>query len=350
MKKIILFIAKTFLVILLLFAGILGYFTLTDYHPTEKINLLEDSEPTLLEDSSFTILSWNIGYAGLGADMDFFYDGGKQVRCSREQTLENLKSIKHFLTLNKKIDFIQLQEVDVDAKRSYGINEKDSIGKLFPHYLSLFAYNYFVKYVPVPFSEPMGKVEAGLLSLSKFIPTEATRYPFPGNYDWPTSLFMLDRCFIASRYKMKNGKELMIVNTHNSAYDDGHLKQQQLDYLINFLQQELNKGNYFVVAGDWNQNPPGLDISKYNNYSDSDKFILSTIDKTLFPSDWQWIFDKNNATNRSNVKPYLKGKSGTTVLDFFLISPNLKSNFVVTIDLDFQNSDHQPVIMNFSIQ
>lgn len=35
----------------------------------------------------------NIGYAGLGDNMDFFYDGGRRVRDSRERTARNLKEI-----------------------------------------------------------------------------------------------------------------------------------------------------------------------------------------------------------------------------------------------------------------
>ncbi len=34
---------------------------------------------------------WNIGYCGLDASMDFFYDGGEQVRPSEEKVKENLE-------------------------------------------------------------------------------------------------------------------------------------------------------------------------------------------------------------------------------------------------------------------
>jgi len=282
--------------------------------------------------------------------MDFFYDGGTKTRDTEERTLENLHQIVDFISSQSNIDFMLLQEVDVEAKRSYYINERDSIEKYLPDYLSLYADNYLVKYVPVPISDPMGYVQAGLQFLSNYIPMESVRYSFPGNYSWPTSLFMLDRCFISNRYNLKNGKELIIINTHNSAFDDGALKKQQLEYLKQFLEIEYTKGNYFVVGGDWNQNPPGLDISKFGKHSNSENFQLSMLDKEIFPSDWQWIYDPNIATNRSNVKPYTKGETSITVLDFFLLSPNLKANFVTSIDLEFKNSDHQPIIMNFSIE
>ncbi|MBN2667727.1 MAG: endonuclease/exonuclease/phosphatase family protein [Bacteroidales bacterium] len=350
MKKIIKILFKIVIAVVVIIGGFLAYFTINDYQPEKEISLLDTSEFHKIKKTSYNILSWNIGYAGLGADMDFFYDGGKQVRTSYEKTLENLSSIKSVLENQRNVDFILLQEVDVQAKRSYYINEKDTLEKVLPNYLSIYADNYLVDFVPVPISEPMGAVKAGLLTMSTKVPMNATRYAFPGNYDWPTSLFMLDRCFIASRYRVEDGKDFIIINTHNSAFDDGSLKKQQLEYLKKFLEVEAENGNYFVVGGDWNQNPPGLNTDNFGKHSDSESFILSTLDRNIFPSNWQLVFDNEQATNRSNIKPYIKGETSTTVLDFFLVSPNIKVNFVSVVDLNFQNSDHQPIIMNFELQ
>jgi exonuclease III len=350
MKKILKYTLFLILGIILFLGGFLFYSTLSDFQPEPEILILEPSDYSSISDSAFTVMTWNLGYAGLGSDMDFFYDGGKQVRTSEENTKRNLNQIINFIQLQKNVDFFLFQEVDVQAKRSYYINQRDTIEKVLPEYLSLFAENYIVDFVPVPFTEPMGSVRAGLQTAGKYIPTQSTRYSFPGNFDWPTRIFELDRCFMVNRYQLVNGKELLIINTHNSAFDDGTLKRQHLDYLIAFLKKEAEKGNYFVVGGDWNQNPPGLDVSRFGNHSDSESFILSMIDKDLFPNKWVWAFDPSTPTNRSNVKPYEKGKSSTTVLDFFLLSPNLKVNFITAIDLNFENSDHQPVIMSFELK
>ena len=42
---------------------------------------------------SLKIVAWNIGYGGLGSNMDFFYDGGTRIRDTKARTLENLKGI-----------------------------------------------------------------------------------------------------------------------------------------------------------------------------------------------------------------------------------------------------------------
>lgn len=348
MKSLIKNILRLLLFILFVLIGFLLFSTFTDYQPIEKINLFKDSQVVNLKEKNFTIMTWNIGYAGLGSNMDFFYDGGKSVRDTKKRTLKNLKNITNFIASQNTVDFILLQEVDVDSKRTYYINERDSIENSKPNFLSLYANNYLVKFVPVPLTNPMGYVHGGLQTLSKSIPAESNRFSFPGNYDWPTSLFMLDRCFLSNRYQLFNNKELIVINTHNSAFDDGSLKNQQMEYLKIFVENEYSKGNYVVVGGDWNQNPPGLDPSKFGKYDESNKFKLSSIDQNFLPEGWQWVYDSELATNRSNVTPYEAGESSTTVLDYFLISPNLKANFVSTIDLEFKNSDHQPVFMNFT--
>ena len=92
-----------------------------------------------------------------------------------------------------------MQEVDKKSKRSYRINEYDSIKNAFTKYQSFFGKNYDVFLVPTPPLSPYGKVLSGLMSLSKFQAAEVVRHSFPGNYDFPKGLFMLDRCFLVKR-------------------------------------------------------------------------------------------------------------------------------------------------------
>lgn len=349
MKKTIKYVLLTFLLLLLFFAVFLIFATITDYQPKNKIILKKTDNYSQIIDSSFTIMTWNIGYAGLGADMDFFYDGGKQIRTSKKQTIENLKQITKLIKKQNDIDFFLFQEVDVKAKRTYYINESDSIKKAFPKYFNSYTDNFLVNYIPVPILEPLGSVKSGIQISSKQIPILSDRYNFPGNFDWPTRIFTLDRGFLVNRYKLIGGKELLIINTHNSAFDDGSLKLQQIKFLIDFLKSEVLKGNHFVVGGDWNQNPPEFDATNFITQLEGDTFKLSVLDKKLFPKNWNFNFDNTIATARSNVKPYQERISSTTILDFFLTSPGLKANFVKGIDLNFKNSDHQPVIMNFEI-
>ncbi|MGC9344958.1 MAG: hypothetical protein ACP5E3_19795, partial [Bacteroidales bacterium] len=208
----IIFAIALFLGVLILVA------TFSDYKPEEFATLRTYENPDILYPGQpLDVMIWNIGYSGLDASMDFFYDGGKQVRPSKENVTENLSAVKSFLLNNDSIEFFLLQEVDITSRRSYGINQYDSIRFLMDDYESFKAVNYDVFFVPLPVKNPMGRVLSGLQTLSRFKPVEARRYSFPGNYDWPKSLFMLDRCFLVTRYPLNNGKHLLIINTHNSA-------------------------------------------------------------------------------------------------------------------------------------
>ena len=71
---------------------------------------------------SLKIVTWNIGYGGLGSNMDFFYDGGTRIRDTKARTLENLEGV---LAEMKALDadIYLLQEVDECSRRTYRINE-----------------------------------------------------------------------------------------------------------------------------------------------------------------------------------------------------------------------------------
>jgi len=104
------------------------------------------------------LLTWNIGYACLDKEMDFFLDGGTKVITPENKCLENLNEIGNLLKRNDSIDFIFLQEVDRKSKRSYYLNEYDTIRNKLNDHFPFFAKNYDVFFVPKPILNPMGKV------------------------------------------------------------------------------------------------------------------------------------------------------------------------------------------------
>jgi endonuclease/exonuclease/phosphatase family metal-dependent hydrolase len=330
-----------------LFIVFLAYATLDNYTPPPEEVVFTREQQNPLSDSLFTMVTWNIGYAGLDSSMDFFYDGGEQVRPGKEEVTRNLEKIMQTLELFKGYNFILLQEVDKKSKRSYRTNMVAQIEKSFTNYHSSFGKNYDVAFVPVPPTEPMGKVVSGLQTLSVHPPAEVVRHSFPGNYAWPTSLFMLDRCFMVNRYPLTNGKELVVINTHNSAYDDGSLRQQQMEYMKGFLLAEYAGGNYVVVGGDWNQCPAGFTPAFSDDVFDRDD--LTYIEESYPDDAWTWAYDAFIPTNRRVMIPYTRGETPATVIDFFLLSPNLELITVSGIDMEFAWSDHHPVIMSFKL-
>jgi exonuclease III len=345
MKSILKLLIYVILASVILFAFFLGYSTIADYKPT-PIELLSQAKGDVVDvNDTLKVFNWNIGYCGLGDDMSFFYDGGEKVRTSKKRTQENIAGILDVIKAHQTFDFLLFQEVDISSRRSYKTNQSDLIMNALEGYHKNLAINYKVTFVPVPPSNPMGKVNGGIAAFSKFEPFDVTRHSFLGNYAWPKGLFMLDRCFMVQRYNTSDGKQLLVVNTHNEAYDTGFLRKEQMKMLKEFLLEEYKNGNYIMVGGDWNQNPPIP--GEESTVSTEGHLTRIRIASDFMPEGWQWIYSSTIPTNRMIDKAYDIKTSETTVIDFFLLSPNLNKVTSEAIDLQFKNSDHNPVILSF---
>ena len=64
----------------------------------------------------------------------------------------------------------------------------------------------------------------------------------------------LDRCYTISRLPADNGKELILINFHLSAYTtDPSVAENQLSMLYEDMTAEYEAGNYVVCGGDFNK-------------------------------------------------------------------------------------------------
>ncbi len=335
---------------LLVFSLILA--SIFDFRPAPKTTIeIENPIPSAkLQNSTMQLMSWNVGYCGLGKEMDFFYDGGKKVRPDRALYESYFSKICDFLNQNKSLDFILLQEVDTFSKRSYRNNQGVLFANILNKYCYSFAKNYDAPFVPLPPTNPMGRVKSGLLSFAKTTPFEVERMSFPGNFAWPKSLFMLDRCFLVQRFKTSGNNDFVLINTHNSAFDKGQLRSRQLEELKKFVLKEYDNGNYVIVGGDWNQNPPGYNPDEINSGNLASRNDQGNIPADFMPVGWIWVYDPKNPTNRSVEFPYKTSSTQTSIIDFFLLSPNIKLNKVKCINLNFEASDHNPVLINVNLE
>jgi endonuclease/exonuclease/phosphatase family metal-dependent hydrolase len=340
-------IIAIFLIAGLGFGIFLAWGTIKDYHPApiEQLTLNGKGMQFTEGADTLSLLTWNIGYGGLGREMDFFYEGGKQVRPSAGELGRYFSGIMSSLAHSGYPDFIFIQEADRKSKRSRYIDEAAMIDSIFNGYASVYATNYRSGFVPVPLTDPMGQVEAGLMTLSRYKPAEAERVAYPSSYSWPKRLFMLDRCFILTRIKISAHNDLVLINTHNSAFTDAaEMRKKELALLHKTITDEYAKGNYVITGGDWNQNPLPFDTA---NITDGNKphLIIPPIPADFLPAGWKWAFDSSRASNRDVNEPYLKGHTGTTIIDFFVVSPNVELLEVKTLAQDFEYSDHQAVGM-----
>ena len=359
MKRVFKTIGVILLVIVALFALFLGYLSATALHPnSEKATLSEPGEAstgTLANGDSFSVVSWNIGYGSLGKESDFFMDGGTQSRPDSQQIVDkNIEGIIGQLRPEKDVfmaDFMLLQEVDSGSKRSYGVMETDAIAEGVG-FTSAYARNYKSAFVAVPVSSPLGKVSSGVFTLASTEITDAERIALPSPFKWPVSTMNLKRCLLVTRIPLQDtDKQLVIVNLHLEAYDDGEGKAAQTKALMDFLAAEYEKGNYVIAGGDFNQTFPGA-LDKYP-VKNAELWTPGTLDKNDLPGDaWQFVTDVSTPTCRLLNEPYDPASAATQyyVIDGFIVSPNVRVDSVETVDAGFEFSDHNPVLMNVTLQ
>ncbi|PIF05330.1 MAG: endonuclease [Draconibacterium sp.] len=329
---------------------VIVFATLTDYRPAPvtPIEVEGNAEESVIQDSTITFLTWNIGYCGLGEEMDFFYDGGKNIHPKPELLGKYTRGILNFLATADSIDFFLLQEIDKRSRRSKFQDETEMVRSSLPGKAACFGTNYKVQFVPIPLLHPLGKIEMGQMTLSEYQPITATRHAYYSAYEWPKRLFMLDRCFILSRYSLPNNKNLVVLNTHNSAYDkDGKLRKTEMPLIVNIMQEEYEKGNYVVAGGDWNQNPPDYNTASLKKYFPA--VAREIMPDSLLSSGWKVCYDKYLPTNREIDAPLTPGKTEVTIIDFFILSPNIEMKMIEVKRQDFQFSDHEPVFMKVKL-
>ena len=335
------------LILLILFGVLLVYLSVVEYRPEDEeiLQISENQGKDLTKDN--TMLVYGYWLSGLGKS-DFFMDGGKDVHAISKEAVEaNMSTI---LTELKKMDcdFYLLQEVDENSKRSYHVNERQALDDAFGE--GLYTYNYKVNFVPYPWP-PLGKVASGLWTGTDYQTMEAKRVALPVPFSWPVRTVNLKRAMLVSRHPLDDGKEFVLINAHLEAYDDGEGKKKQTLELLDFMNQEYEKGNYVLVGGDWNQT--FYPVADLPFKAESENWTPGEIPQELIPEGWSLATGAKDApTCRLLDKPYAEKGEGNThyIIDGFLVSPNIEILKVTTENLNFYASDHNPVRLSIKLR
>lgn len=352
-RKIVKYFLFLVLAVAIVAAGGIGYLTVTEYRPAyaedaQRGNVLREGK--LTGGQTVRVLTLNTGYGGLDAGEDFFMDGGEGVRPSDAETVrQNMLGIEDLIR-GADADFVMLQEVDTDSKRSYGYDQWRQYEFDLEDYESRFALNYSCDYVPYPVTEPIGRVHSGVATYSRYDITAATRYRLPCPFSWPVRIANLKRCLLVTRIPIDGSEqELVLVNLHLEAYDDGEGKAAQTAQLARLLQEERARGNYVIAGGDFNQSFSNVDTSMYP-LQDDDLWQCGYIDVSSLGDDLTAVMDNATPTCRSLDRPY-DGSANFQfyMIDGFIVSDNVRIDALETINAGFEFTDHNPVLLNATL-
>jgi len=186
------------------------------------------------------------------------------------------------------------------------------------------------------------------MTFSKFNIEESKRYRLPDNIKWPTKGFKHDRAMLESVLLTENGKKLVVLNIHLSAFDEnGNVRRAQLEFINEHIKSHLNKGNYIIIGGDFNLILNSENITFNSKEKKPDRFEYFPEEVLLQRT--KLIFDDSSPTARSLSKPYDEN-SFKAVVDGFIISNNIDVIQVKNLEYDFKYSDHNPVVMKFKLK
>ena len=337
------------LAVVVLIGGFLAIATIGEYRPPETETLAVDgvAQEFPAEKKELTVMSWNIGFASLGDDADYFLDGGRASRAeSAERVEENLSAIVEEIRA-EDADIVFLQEVDRDSSRSHRIKEVERLQSEFADHNLAFASDHKFFWVPYPLPSMLGKVDAGIATLSRYNINNAERVSLANPNNWPGRTINMKRCLLVSRVSLPDSdKELVMINLDLLTYDNGSGKDAQVEQLFKLMEEERGKGNFVIAGGDFNHMFSTVEGDPYP--AQPYHWIAPTLNTSDYGDGWQFQMDPSAPTCRLLNEAYRDAdKSGFQyyMLDGFIVSDNLKVTSCETRDLDFANSYHNPVVL-----
>lgn len=303
---------------------------------------------------TYTIVTQNIGFGAYTADFTFFMDGGTESRAeSAESVVTCVKAATEQIAAQNP-DLILVQEVDTDSTRSYHIDQRIIFREKFPALTGVFAQNYHSAYLMYPFTEPHGKSNSGMLTLSDLKITSSVRRSLPISTSF-SKFLDLDRCYSVSRIPVENGKELVVYNVHLSAYGaDDNISASQMSMLLSDMKSEYDKGNYAIAGGDFNNDFTTTSVPDLNDGKGHEELSswAQPFPVSLLPEGISRAMDytggKLAPTCRNCDVPYEEGNF-SLIVDGFLYSANVNVSYLENIRTGFVYSDHNPVVMQFSL-
>jgi len=332
-------------VLLLLYVGLVVAIN-RNRLPHDGPTAVSHSGKTIDADQELRIMTWNLGYAGLGAESDFVIDGGKHfLPPSKTIVQKNRAGIVQHLK-DHPVDIALLQEVAEPGLLSRGVDLAGYIAETVYHGMDRsFHLDMSTALIPPPLRFAHG---SAIYSNRKI--KSARTSPLPVEPKFAAGI--IKKMYVAHIAEIPiagRTQGWIIMNIHLAAFDDNATaRTAQLQEVLDIAAAYYDAGNYVVVGGDWNLEFEPSTMP--HNTASNCRFWIHPFPKEMVPEGWTLATDTTNPTVRTVHQPYARGENYTTYIDGFLTSPNVSVRALTTQDLQFAFSDHQPVGGTFVAQ
>jgi endonuclease/exonuclease/phosphatase family metal-dependent hydrolase len=304
--------------------------------PTSQYNQINtyDSSSFSPDHDTLGIISFNIGYlSGMTNNLptrpglDFFQNNMEEI-------------IRLFRDYSPA--FIGFQEIDYHAKRSWFINQMDSIGMNLKVPNGAYVVNWDKRYVPFPYwpiRYHFGKMISGqgLLSHHPIIRNKRIVLPKPDENPFYYNEFYLDRLIQIAEVDVQ-GTRMILMNVHLEAFDR-ETREMQADILKDTVIRYIEKYP-LLLFGDFNSRPPFEEITM------NDETTIRTI--LSIPGIRMAISKKEYLENPSVFYTY-SSRDPVEMIDYIFYNNRIQAISFEVLEESGEISDHLPVYFKFKL-
>lgn len=343
-------------IIVVIVAGYLIYVFTAYYRLPVKMTLQPVANQTAKVQTGrdYTIQTYNIGYGAYTPKDSFFMDGGTESKARSVAAVKgNMAGVIKTTKANDP-DFAFFQEVDRWGQRSRNVDEVAALTTAFRSTRArVYGQNYDTPYLFYPVTDPIGAAKSGLVTLSNKKVTSAQRYSLPIATD-VTKITDLDRAFTVTKVPVAGGHSLQLINVHLSAFTkDQSIQKAQFKKVLAYANTAYQSGDYVIVGGDYNhrllKNSAEIFHTAQPDLTWTHLFPFADL-PAGFTVPTQGLAKAAVPSVRGMDQPYTKGKTFVTLVDGFILSPNVQAQSVHITDTQFKYSDHSPAVLQFKLQ
>jgi len=282
------------------------------------------------------IVTWNVGFGGMGAEAEIRMDGGRRfIPSSLSQIRKNILGIQAVVK-EYGADVFLLQEISHGSMLNYWHNIEKSIQEVLKEFNHKFAFTF-----KFPLITKFLRNEHGLSTYvhPKYNVLKIETIPYEKSEIYYRFIKRRDS-FLVTTIIPKVGKELILINTHLSSFDkDGVIRKAQCKEVLQYAETLYKDGHLVIIGADWNMRLTGAPcVLKNGETRYNTAFPIKYI-----PSAWKLHFSDTIPSVRATNSSYKRESATTAVIDGFVCSPGISVETVHTLDLGFSHSDHNPV-------